>query len=213
MYPIFAAKALVIFFGMYYNDALPRPFRLLLFHAFIALFIELTGLWLTKVGIHNNTVLFNLFNLADAWLMSSVAHMMLAGAKYKQMVRYVMILISFFWAYRMYDQGTERYLNLYMAVYSAFLVVIYIQVLYDNSLFKKEYMYQQPVFLICVAMMIDYGCCIPVFGTLNHFIKTDMNVAQDLLYISHVANTVRYVLIAIGFYLYAHQANRGYVGQ
>lgn len=212
MYPIFAAKALVVFFGMYYNDALPRPFRLLVYHAFIALFIELTGLWLTKVGI-TNVVLFNVFNMIDVWLIAGVVHTLLDNKKYKKFTRICLPLLSLLWLYKMYDHGADRYLSKHMIIYSLFLMVIFFRLMYENSTSGVANLFRRPVFIVCVALMVDYGCSIPLFGTLNYFIETDVVMAKNLLYIGHVVNTLRYVLIAIAFYLYAHQANRGYVGQ
>lgn len=212
MYPIFAAKALVVFFGMYYNDALPRPFRLLVFHAFAALLAEFTGLILNKVST-SNILVFNIFNLLDVWFMAIVAYSLLVSSKYKQMIRWFLVMTTLLWIYKMYHYATGKYFNLHYITYGFGLIIIYALVIYDHALFKARNLLQEPVFLLCMAVLTDYGCSIPLIGALTYLVNMDIETTKQLFYIGHVVNTLRYVLIAIAFYLYAHQANRGYVGQ
>lgn len=212
IYPVFATKLLALLIGIYNNKYFPFAYRLFVLHVFTALFTEVLGLYLISIK-YSNVLLFNVFNLLEVWLLTLAAASLVSHGYIKKTLYSFLILISFYWVYNVIYLSNRQYFNWHLVTYSVFFIVIYIVVLFDNSLFRQKHLLRQPLFLICLSVILYCGSSIPLFGTLNFLVETDMKTAAKLFYISHVMNILRYSLVALAFYLYGRQAKRGYAGQ
>lgn len=207
IYLVFATKLIALIIGAYYLRYFSFAYKLFLAHVFAALFTEVLGLYFNTIK-YNNALLFNVFNLVEVWLLTLAASSLITTMKIKSLVYIFLFLITTFWVYNVIYLSNAQYFNWHLVTYSVFFIVIYIIVLLDNSLFRQKYLLKQPLFLMCISIILYCGASIPLFGTLNYMIKSDVKTAEKLFYISHVINVLRYTLVAIAFYLYGSQAKK-----
>lgn len=213
LYPIFILKIISLCIGVYYWGRLTMPYRLLFSYVIISMLTDSIGLYLNEIKSPNNYWLFNMYNLSDVWLMSLIGLGFIKDATYRAIVLAFLVLLTGYWCYDFLLNRNKEFFNWFVVTYAVFLIVIYVAILLKSVLFKNKMILTDPLFVLCVSTIFFYGCIIPLFGVLNFLIKTDVNTAKKLFNINVVVNILRYILIAIAFYLYGSQAKRGYVQQ
>ena len=77
-----------------------------------------------------------------------------------------------------------------------------------NHLFKAKEIYKQPMFVLCLSMIIYFGGIIPLFGTLNLLNRDYPILAKKLFYINKGLVGLRYALVALTFWLCARENKR-----
>ena len=210
LYPIFISKIAAIFIGILHWRFLLKPYRYAVLQVFLILLVELIGYYLDHVKHLNNIFLFNFYNLIEAWLLAFIG-MKFLSVKFRNAILYALVLLTLYWIYCLNSYGIDVFFNWFFVIYCFFIVVLFISVLFTNALFTKKKVIHEPLTLFCIAIVLYYGSTIPLFGIMNYLIKSDVNSAARLFYISHTIEIIRYLLIAFAFHLHATNTQRMYM--
>ncbi len=210
LYPIFASKIFAVIIGLVNWRLLTKPYKLIAVQVCLILLTESLGLYLNHVRQCNNVFLFNIYNILEVWLLAYIGKQFIT-TKFARLILPILIFLTVYWFYCVLLRGIDEFFNWFFVVYCFFLVIIFTVILFTNALFNRKKVLGEPLFLICISIILYYGCTVPLFGVMNYLIKNDINTAARLFYISHTVEVLRYLLIAIAFYLYGRQAKRAYV--
>lgn len=211
-YLSFIVKLLVILLGFMYWNKFSIPYKLLTIQCLVVFLVEAWGKYLNTTTGQNNVSIFNGYSLVELWLLGYIG-LELIPIKSKKFFVYALVLLTVFWMYNLSSYGPTQFFNWYFVLHCFFLLILYTTVLFTKAMFNRKVLWKQPLFLICLSLIVYYACTIPLFGTINYLVQSNMKMAANLFYISHIINILRYFLIAIAFYLYGSQAKMGYVQQ
>jgi len=211
-YLSFIVKIIAILLGIIYWNKFSTPYKLLTIQCCIVFLVEAWGKYLNATTGQNNVIIFNGYSLIELWLLGYIG-LELISIKFKKFFVYALVLLTIFWIYSYSVYGPEQFFNWYFVLQCFFLLILYTIVLITKAMFNRKVLWKQPLFLLCVSLILYYACTIPLFGTINYLVQSNMKMAARLFYISHAINILRYTLVALAFYLYARQAKRAYVQQ
>lgn len=211
-YLIFSAKLFAILVGSIYWRRFTLPYKILAVQCLLAFGVEAIGRYINQASGGNNTWLFNFYCLVELAVHSYIGYLLLSR-KSRQAILVGLAILLMFWLYSFFTDGQNRFFNWYVVVHCFFLLILYTVVLMTRVLFSQKLLWKQSLFLICIASIIYYACTIPLFGMLNYIVDSNVKMAKGLFYISHIADVLRYILVAIAFYLYGIEAKKQHVPQ
>lgn len=207
-----AMKLIPILVGLYYWSLLKKPYRLIFLQTLIAFITEWLGRYIAVGMKQGNGWLFNFYALIEIAFLMLSAILFFKSRLLKRLTFIALLIMVMIWIANMLADYTV-FFSAYLILCSLAMVVLYVTVLLENLIFKSKKITLQPLFLISISIIIYYASIIPLFGAWNHLQKSDPSIAKGLYYINEVANVMRYILVAIAFYLYGKQAKRAYVAQ
>lgn len=206
-------KTIALFLGIRLWRILPTAYRLVFLVTLISLVLEIVGKYIATVLHQDNVWVFNIYALVQT-IMLGIAGLLYADKTLSRKIIFaLLVVLTCFWVMYAINQNIDKLFNWFFVSSAIAMVITYIIVLLDNSLFKQQRIFTQPLFLISISYIIYFGSTIPLFGVMNVLVETDMHVASALFKINQVANIICYALIAIAFYLYGKQAKREHVRQ
>ncbi len=105
------------------------------------------------------------------------------------------------WVANIYTTGLKVPVNTFFLYYCIIVLVIYLGLLFDNGVFNSKQLTRQPLFWMALSALIFFGCMIPYKGIEKYLFAKDMGMARALFNINFVLNFIRYLFLAITFYL------------
>lgn len=208
VYAYLGVKVVALIFGVYFWKKLDLGYKVLLAQVLFAFIAEAAGKILS-VKYYPNAWVFNIYMLIEFLLLSIAASLFITRFK-----KIVIVIISCFviaWVLQAYNSGLTKLFNWLFVLSSLGITVMYAAILFMHGMFTKRHFYSDPLFLVCVSIVVFFACIIPLFGLLNYLIKDDIIIAKKLYLINVGASIFRYSLVAIAFYLYGRQAKRAHV--
>ena len=174
-------------------------FRIVFFQLALACSTESTGLYMLLNHIEN-TWLFNLYILPSTVLLG-IACVQLFGSPLAKKIGYAALAL---WlatgiAYLLHTGLTAFASKLFLSA-SALLIIFYIYALVNLIFLLKRDAYFNATFMLCIAILLYYGCNIPGVGLLSYMIKTDMATARVLYRINLIMCDVQYIIISVCYY-------------
>jgi len=196
--------------GIYYFRYLPRPYRLVLLLIAIALFCESYGYYISIYRHAHNAWVFNIYMFFEALLLGVAAIYLTNNQFSKKSFLVLLILNSIIWIAVIVTNSIYAFATISMVCGCCVLTVIYIVVLYTNSLFSNEKAFKQPVFWLSIATILYFGCDIPYMGFQSYLIAHSPILVLKLENINRILDRIRYPLVAISFILLGRQKQVGF---
>jgi len=179
--------------------------RITILNVFLATITEVIG-YIYKQKHSNDVIPFNIYILIAMWLLVSAA-LLLINKKTASIITLIFSLINtYVWFYFINNNGINVFANWALVCSSVLIAAIYfitfIQLFSNNTLQISK----QPVFWLCVAIIIYYCANIPIFSMLNYLNEKNLALATKLYLINIVLGMVYYSLMSYSFYVYHKSA-------
>jgi hypothetical protein len=201
---IWIGKAFNLAVGGYYFRRLPFPYRLVFYLTAVALLFECYGFYLGPHLHRNNSWLFNIYILLDAWLMGTAA-IYLMNIRKRYFFFGTLVVETVIWLVNICVYSIRIFADVAMVAELALLTIMYLFLLYSSSVFKKSNILYQPVFWLSFPTILYCACDIPYFGLHNYIIVHAPTLAVEIAVINTILDILRYPLIAISFILLGRQ--------
>lgn len=204
---VISGKIISLLVGVFVFRYLPISYRLIFAQVFLALISECLGELLIKFHRYNSWV-FNLHNLADMWLTGGAAMLLLGKSAFRRSIPYLLTFLTGIWAINIYNIGFYYLATWFFVSSCILLVLLYIAVLFNKSLFTNKKIIQEPATWLSMSVILYFGCNVPYFGLYNYLIAHNYASVEKLWFINLSLDFLRYPLIAIAFFLMARQKIR-----
>ncbi len=193
-------KLFTIIVGFVFFKSILRPYKFVLCLVIIATICEMYGYYLSH--IHKpNFWLFNLYMLFEIWFMGIAAIYFVDKKNIKKLFLLLLVISSIIWLSIVISNSISTFANFALVCNSVILAVMYIIVLFKNSLFSKKNILIQPIFWVSISTIIYFSCIIPYMGLHNYLSDNMPAIAGQLMDINDVLDIVRFPLIGISFIL------------
>ena len=201
-------KLFALTIGCYYFRVLPKPYKLILIVVLLATFCEGYGFYMNYyLHIKNNLWLFNLYMFFEAALLGIAAIYLVKNRRIKFIFLLLLVVNASIWCEVIHIHTVYLFASTSMITGSAILTLIYIIVLFDNSLFARNNILNQPVFWLSISNILFFGCDIPFMG-LQNFLSEEMpKLGTKLVNINDILDGIRYPLVGISFLLLGKNKN------
>lgn len=192
-----AAFSLTIVFGAIIGwtrfqktDPAFLPFLLLLSIGFVN---EVTSILLMTYG-HSNMINYNLFELVESILLTWQFLKWGLFEKMKKLYYLLQVVFVFLWAGENFIHSFQAFNSYFIIVHSFLFVMMGISMINRVSLKESTPLLKQPVFLICIGLIIyfDYAVLVEAFWVfgLNHSASFRLRVYAILAYINLFTNLI-----------------------
>jgi hypothetical protein len=202
-------KVAAIVVGIVYWKWLPLPYRIIMAQVFVGILAETAGKIMNLLHYPSNQWVFNIYMLLETLLLSSAAYFFMNEDSMRRLAKYLLFFFIGFWPLCLYLYTFFQFFSAYYVSYSFFLILLYTYVLTNYALFTKKKLLGNPLFIICISVIMMFAGTIPYFGTLKHVVENDVDVALLFFYVIITINLIRYSLVTIAFYLCGSQAKKG----
>lgn len=210
---IYATELLAILSGVYALQSLSLPYKLMLLQVVLSITHDL-GAWLiTHILLMNSNLVFNIYVHVELWIIGYACVLFINTKFAQRLILGSILAITIYGLISTYIKGIFVFNNWLIVITALFFIVVFILLLFHNSVFTAKKAYAQPLFLIAVSVILYCATIIPLFGLYGYLVKNDVQVIDKLFSINRFGLILRYSLVAIAFYLYARQAKRGYVSE
>lgn len=197
-------KILAIIIGLLYLRRLSLPYRLILIHTLLAVATETGGKYVA-VELHQfNIWVFNLYWIAELWLLGIAGVMLSPNYRVKRMIPWLLIGNSILWLSCLYRQGICTNPTTPQCISCIILVILYFSLLIDTML-RTANVLRAPEFWLSISTILFFSCAIPIQGLYNYLIENGPGTLEKLYKIIGVMNQVRYPLVGLALYLYGSQ--------
>lgn len=177
------------------------PYRLIFLLVIVAFFCEIYGYYLGIVLGTNNWWLFNCYNFVEILCMGGAGVGFARDKRLKALFAAGVVLCSAIGFIEFLKRPLTEPATVTMVCYSTLLTLIYLTILFANSLFSSKSVLMQPVFWICLSSIVYFSCSIPFLGLSSYLFKFYPSLASSLLMIITILNVIRYPMIGVAFYL------------
>jgi hypothetical protein len=199
-----SGKILAIIVGLFFWRRLALPYRLVFFQVIIAMITEIVGRYIAYILHKHNLWLFNYYWVIDMWMAGIVGYMLVKNQTVKNSIPWLLGIATIVWLINILKQGIDIHPTWAMCIISITIVIIYFPIII-NSLFSNDKIISSPEFWLSFSLILFFGCSIPLYGVYNYLYETNPLMLKQLFNIIKTLNFIRYPLIALAFYLYAHQ--------
>lgn len=194
--------------GLSHFKRFTTPYRLIILHVCLAFIVECAGWYLYNKLHQENIWLYNIYMLME-FLMLSSAGVLFTDSKFmRRVMAIVMPALSFFWIYNIITKDISKVFSIFLILSFITITVLYINIIVNKALFTKKAVFQNPIFLISISLIIYCAGTVPLYGLMNILIEGNKVLAKQLFTINMVAAIMRYTLLALAIYLYIRQAKR-----
>ena len=205
LFYILIGKLFALITGGYYFRFLSLPYKLVLFLIAIAASFECSGYYIAMHLHEPNSWLFNLYILIDVFFMGSAAILLIDNRKTRRLFMVFIFIDSIIWIMDIITNSIYEFANFAMVCNLIFSTIMFLIVLFSNSIFHSKKMLKQPVFWLSVSTILYSACDIPYMGLHNYLIIHAPVLSNELFTINTVLDIVRYPLVAISFILLGRQ--------
>lgn len=202
---IFIIEVSAILIGFAFYKYLGKPYRIVHIQVIAAFAAEVTGRVLMENRHTSNVWVFNIYFLLEVLLLVSAAYYLINRPSLKKPYLVVLSGLVLAWITMFFFKGIGVVYSPFFISYSFLLVVLYLYAISANHLFKTKRIYTQPMFVLCLAMIIYFGGVMPLFGTINVLNRDYPVLAKKLFYINKGLVGLRYALVALTFWLCARE--------
>ena len=180
LFSFFIGKFFSLIIGGYNFKCLSLPYRLVLLLIAIGSFCEFYGYYIFKHLHKSNQWLFNIYIIIEVWLLGMSAIYLINNHKIKKSFFLLLIINTIVWIFTIASNSIYLFATISMVCGSSIITLMYIIVLYSNSLFTGEKIIKQPVFWLCISTILYFGCDIPYMGLYNYITKHLPNLGKQL---------------------------------
>lgn len=174
-------------------------FRIIFIQLAVALTTESCGSYLF-INNQVNTWVFNLY-LIPSTLLLGIAGIRLFATSIAKKIGYIIFALWLVGASVYFSAaGLQSFASKLFLSSSALLIITYFYALFTVFFTTPRNTYFNPTFLLCIAILLYYGCNIPNVGLLDYLMKTDMNMARTLYRINLIMCDVQYFIISLCYY-------------
>jgi len=196
-------EIIAIITGLLFWKYLSRPFRLVLILTVLGFICEISGYVITKFFHKHNAWIFNIYMPLEPLLLGIASIDFVRGPNYKKVV-WPFLLINFaIWIFELYHDSIYIFASFSMICGCFLLVCLYISVLFKAIIFNNKILIKEPLFWLCLSIILYFGCDIPYMGVLRYWPRYKSSV--HLTNINQILNFIRYPLVAVSFILAARQ--------
>lgn len=146
-----------------------------------------------------NHWLYNLFLPVQYLLFTILFFLVFKSKKVRAIIiSCSILLLSFSISNILFIQGFQIF-NTYTLLVSGFLILCWVFLYFRNLLQSKEqiYLLREPMFWISSGLLIFYLGNVFVAGTIDYFIKNDLDTAKVLLQIIKLLNIIMFTLFIV----------------
>lgn len=166
-----------------------------------AIIAESLGYYIVKAYHRPNLWLFNIYELTEFLIIAYVAGFWVQAKAMKRFIFYGVLIGVCMWIATLMQLGINYFLTWFVIFSRAFLLLLYLWILFTNVIFGLKKLQSQPLFWMCFSLVIFYAITLPVFATLNYMVEKNYRAAHNLYNIILVLNIARYFFAGISFYL------------
>jgi hypothetical protein len=200
-YYIIAAYAISISVGAIYFRSLPQPYRLVFFLTVLAAITEVCGHYISHTLGKPNLWLFNFYIIVETWVLGLVAISFIRDKLLRQIFFALLVIFSGVWLFFVIKNSIYAFANIPLVLGAIMMVVMYVTALVTNMLFTDKQIYKQPLFWLCLSVMLYFGCVVPVVALFNYLVEKMPVLGRKLGMIIIVLTIVRYPLVAVSYLL------------
>jgi|GEM_PF-1243620 len=214
---IIAGKLIALIIGIFCFKFLFRALKIIFIQVFVALLCECYAKYLVvsfnhssinNLHIYNNTWVFNIYMLIEFILLSLAGRLLLGTKLFRIGIPVVIVLQTILWGVNIYVKGMNQFASWSFICGSIIIVAIYIAILFQHSLFTKQNILTQPVFWLCMSVILFFGCDVPYWGLHNYLDSKNLSLDRKLFIINYILNFVRYPLVAVSFLICGLNASK-----
>ena len=139
--------------------------------------------------------------IIEVWLLGLAAIYLVRKDIVKKVFFILLIINTIVWACVVVNNSIYSFATISMVCGCCLVTLMYISVLFNNSLFNGGSIIKQPVFWLSLSTILYFGCDIPFMGLHNYLVEHMLRLATQLTNINTVLDIIRYPLVAISFIL------------
>ncbi|MEZ5018487.1 MAG: hypothetical protein R2800_15610 [Flavipsychrobacter sp.] len=169
---------------------------------------EIAGAYIGLVLSQHNIWFFNSYLLIEIWLVCTPALLLYTSKKLKLLALLLLSSSALVWLLNVYQKGIHVPANLYFLYYCITVLIIYLLLLFNSGIFNGKKLVAQPVFWIALSALLYFGCMIPYKGFELYLFANDMELARTLFNINIGLGMLRYLFLAVSFFLLGKGAKK-----
>lgn len=192
--------------GMLYYNRMPLPYRLLFWINVLGLFVESSGHFISHNLHQANLWLFNIYLLVDVAINIYLARFFVrpAVSKFIPLLIFIHVLV---WMYVVHENSFVNFAYMSLVAASLIITILFLFILIDKVMHSDVGLTKDPLFWLCLSMILYYACDIPYMSTLA-FDANDFIHRNNYLHgidINDILNAASPLLYVFSFVLCAHQ--------
>lgn len=201
---VIAGKIVALTTGLLFFRYLSLPYRLVMLQVFLGMMAEVAGRYIVVRYHAHNIWLFNYYWLVELWVVGLAGILLLSNIALRRAFVGLLLIPTALWIYCIYTGGNDMHPSPAITAIGTALVAIFITVLFHAS-FHTQKLATQPVFWLCLSVIIFFSGSIPFYSLFNYIYDTDPELLKKLFNITLVLNHIRYPIVAYSFYLLGRQ--------
>ena len=180
----------------------PVHFKIFSFLLALTFLVEFFVGFVVKVfHFKNNFWVYNAFSLVEFWTFGYFYYQVIRIKLLRRIIFLFLVIFPIFWLITVFFLFGFNIWNSYVIIVGSFFSILFAIMYYCQVVTAREIqsLRNLPEFWIATGMLIFYLGALPYFGTLNFLIGHYLQVAQSLLKVLVVLDTLMYAMFAYGF--------------
>lgn len=196
--------ALVI--GFFSYARLHKVYRVLVVQVLLACMVELAG-FLINLKRSPNIWLYNCYMVIDCGLLLWTAWMYVPLRRLRNRLLVCYGVFISCWTMEIILGGWYTLALKALIIHCIIQVLLYIWILYRQANTYEGRLILSPAFWVSTAVVLFYGCCIPLFS-LHHYFARHIDEFEKIRFIVYAASCIRYTIYSYVFLLCYRQAGQ-----
>jgi len=199
--------------GLYSYKTLNLLYKVIFYQVVIAVMVYVASYAITtyqrslKIP-ENNQWLFNVYVLLEAVLLMTAAWIFFRERKLAWLIAVGFLIFLLAFLYQVYDSGFFQFVNYALVTEGILIVVFYLIILYIRFTSPGYIWYRSPEFWLCIGVTIYFAGIVPFYSMLKYLYTHHQKLSGILFHlINDVLGNVRYLCIALSFFLFFKQAS------
>jgi hypothetical protein len=164
----------------------------------LATLVEISAGLLKRFGLPN-MLLYNLYWPVEFGLLLTLPSTLAPVPRWCQATLMILFLLGYGWNITGLDPRREL-ASLSVISGALMLAGTYLFVLWNGTGQWSGHLRDTPAFWLCLAVLLYYGACGPLLGSINYFMRTDMPLARHLYRATQVLCVAKFLLMAMACY-------------
>lgn len=202
-------KLICLIIGLIFFKKLSSNYRYLVFYIFLGIITECLGRYFGHIRHQNNLWLSSIYNLFAFILLFVVGKSFIVKSVYQKIFLGFFVIGILLWTLDISVHGMSKLLTWFSLYEYSYLLMLYLTVLFTNTLFGEKRLMELPLFWICLSMVILFSICLPYWGMFNYINEHHPELTIKLFNIKLIANSISYPMIGYSFYLIGKQSKHG----
>lgn len=174
-------KVIVFCVGLLFFRKLSIPYRLLIFANLLSLCIEYAGYYIGHTMGKPNLWLFNIYMPVDVALDMWIASFFLRP-QIKRWLPFILGAYVCYWGILVYQDTLYNFVFAALVADAFLQTILFMFILVDNTMNSASSISKNPLFWLCMSLMLYYAGNIPFISTLT--IKANDLILQKVTYIT-----------------------------